>query len=45
VLGYFPLFSGKPDKRAKRKKEGLMMKCGKLFVVGMMLTGLVVAGA
>jgi hypothetical protein len=45
VSGYFPLFSGKPDKRAKRKKEGLMMKCGKLFVVGIMLTGLVVASA
>jgi hypothetical protein len=44
-LAYFPLFSGKPDKRAKRKKEGLMMKCAKLFVVGMMLTALVVAGA
>jgi hypothetical protein len=42
---YFPLFSGKPDKRAKRKKEGLMMKCGKLFVVGIMLTALVVASA
>jgi hypothetical protein len=35
--------SGKKDKR--RKKEGLMMRCGKLFVVGMMLAGLVVAGA
>jgi hypothetical protein len=27
------------------KKEGFMMKCGKMFVVGMMLTGLVVASA
>jgi hypothetical protein len=43
--GVFRVFSPFGQRGQTTKKEGLMMKCAKLFVVGMMLAGLVVAGA
>jgi hypothetical protein len=43
--GIFSASSPLAQRGQPKKKEGFMMKCGKLFVVGMMLTGLVVASA
>jgi hypothetical protein len=43
--GIFSVSSPFRQRGQTTKKEGLMMKCAKLFVVGMMLAGLVVAGA
>jgi hypothetical protein len=43
--GVFRVFSPFGQTGQHKKKEGLMMKSGKLFVVGIMLTGLVVASA